>query len=78
VQTFENVKIKIGGHSTRSWAKVPYKIKISNKSSANGLYGRHHLKLRSEATDPTLVREKLYTDMLASMGVITSKGSYVR
>ncbi|KAG2186110.1 hypothetical protein INT43_002548 [Umbelopsis isabellina] len=78
VQTFDNVKIKIGGHSTRNWAKVPYKVKISKKSSADGLYGRHQFKLRSEATDPTMVREKLYADMLTSMGVITSKGTYAR
>jgi spore coat protein CotH len=78
VQQFSEVKIKIGGHSTRTWSKVPYKLKIDKESSPDGLFGRYHLKLRSEATDPTIVREKLYADMLESTGVVSSQGAYVR
>jgi hypothetical protein len=72
------VKIKVGGHSTRTWSKVPYKFKINEENSPDGLFGRFRLKLRSEATDPTMLREKLYSDMLESMGVATSQGSFVR
>lgn len=72
------MKLKVGGHSTRNWSKVPYKFTINEENSPEGLFGRFHLKLRSEATDPTMIREKMYNDMLESMGVATSQGAYVR
>ncbi|KAI9252412.1 coth protein-domain-containing protein [Phascolomyces articulosus] len=78
VQQFANVSLKVGGHSSRSWAKVPYKIKIPRKSSPNGLYRRWSLKLRSESTDPTMMREKLYNDLLESSGVVAARGVYAR
>ncbi|KAI7864989.1 coth protein-domain-containing protein [Spinellus fusiger] len=78
IKQFENVKFTVGGHSTRSWAKVPYKIKIPQDSVPEGLFNRSKLKLRSEATDISMVREKTYVDMLQSTGVVASRGAYVR
>jgi hypothetical protein len=68
----------VSGHSSRAWSKVPYKLKISNKAYPDGLYRRWNLKLRSEATDPTMVREKLYNDVLQSTAVMAARGAYVR
>ncbi|CAO3622034.1 unnamed protein product [Cunninghamella echinulata] len=78
VEQFDDVELKIGGHSSRDYAKVPYKIKISPEKSPKGLFNRWELKLRPEATDPTLLREKLYTDILQSVGVLGPRGGYVR
>ncbi|KAG2219553.1 hypothetical protein INT45_013212 [Circinella minor] len=78
VQQFKDVSLKIGGHSSRNWAKVPYKIKIPRKSAPNGLYRRWSLKLRSESTDPTMMREKLYNDLLESTGIVAARGVYAR
>lgn len=66
----------MGGHSSKKWAKVPYKLKIP--LDTDGLYNRWELKLRSEPTDPTMVREKLYTDLLEASGVLAAHGAYVR
>ncbi|KAI8144535.1 coth protein-domain-containing protein [Fennellomyces sp. T-0311] len=78
VKQFSNVTLKVGGHSSRTWAKVPYKIKIPKKSAPEGLYRRWSLKLRSESTDPTMMREKLYNDLLEASGVIAARGVYAR
>lgn len=78
IQQFDNVELKVGGHSSRNWAKVPYKIKIPEASAPNGLYRRWEMKLRPESTDPTMMREKLYNDMLQSSGVLAARGAYVR
>ncbi|CAO3591337.1 unnamed protein product [Absidia cylindrospora] len=75
VQHFDKVSLKIGGHSSRTWAKVPYKLKLK---SSDGLYDRWHLKLRPEATDPTMIREKLYSDVLQASGVLAPRGAYAR
>ncbi|KAI8374262.1 coth protein-domain-containing protein [Radiomyces spectabilis] len=77
IQQIEDVEIKIGGHSSRGWAKVPYKIKIPS-TAEDGLHRRWELKLRSEATDPTMMREKIYSDLLKSTGVLAARGAYVR
>ncbi|GAA5796070.1 hypothetical protein HPULCUR_001439 [Helicostylum pulchrum] len=78
IQEFKNVSFKVSGHSSRQWSKIPYKVKIPRKVYPDGLYRRWHLKLRSESTDPTMVREKLYNDVLKSTGVIAARGGYVR
>ncbi|CAO3647128.1 unnamed protein product [Cunninghamella blakesleeana] len=78
VEQFDNVELKIGGHSSREYAKVPYKLKITPESSPKGLFNRWELKLRPEATDPTMLREKLYSDILKSVGCLGPRGGYVR
>ncbi|KAF7730857.1 hypothetical protein EC973_001375 [Apophysomyces ossiformis] len=78
VEQIGHVEIKIGGHSSRNWAKVPYKLKIDPVTSPQGLFRRWELKLRPGATDPTMLREKLYEDMLQSIGVLAPRGAYVR
>jgi hypothetical protein len=75
VQNFEKVTLKIGGHSSRKWSKVPYKLKLK---SPKGLYDRWQFKLRPEATDPTMIREKLYSDVLQASGVLAPRGAYAR
>jgi hypothetical protein len=75
VQKFEQVSLKVSGHSSRTWAKVPYKLKLKTQ---DGLYDRWSLKLRPEATDATLIREKLYSDVLHASGVLGPQGAYAR
>lgn len=77
IRQIDNVEIKVGGHSSRDWAKVPYKINIP-ETDENGLFRRWELKLRSESTDPTMMREKIYNDLLQAAGVQAARGVYVR
>lgn len=76
VQQFANTTIAIGGKSTRDWAKKAYKFSLSKDT--DGLYGLRKFKLRAEASEPTVIREKLYYDMLDALGLPTPSSSYVR
>ncbi|GJJ74735.1 spore coat protein H [Entomortierella parvispora] len=76
----ENVRINdvifnLSGKSAREYAKLAYQFKFPKK---NRLLGLSTLKLRNEETDATLMREKLYVDMLNSLGVPAQQAAYVR
>lgn len=68
----------MSGHSSRFWSKIPYKVKIDHEEYPDGLYRRWNFKLRPESTDPTMMREKLYNDILKSTGIVAARGNYVR
>ncbi|KAF9308133.1 hypothetical protein BG003_011593 [Podila horticola] len=70
-----NVKLELSGGQTRSYAKLPYKFKFPDDHS---LLDIGVLKLRSAETDPTMMREKLYIDLLNSLGVPAPQAAYVR
>lgn len=76
IKTFSNSTISIGGDSTRDWAKKAYKFSLSKDT--DGLYGLRKFKLRAEAPEPTMIREKLYYDMLDALGLPSPSASYVR
>jgi hypothetical protein len=75
VKDFENVTLQISGHSTRMLSKLSYKINIPKKQD---LFGYRSLKFRSLGTDPSYMRDYLVYDMYNSVGLPTSKYSYVR
>ncbi|KAG0042277.1 hypothetical protein BGZ83_000690 [Gryganskiella cystojenkinii] len=70
-----NVKLQLSGGQTRSYSKLPYKFKFPD---GHRLLDIGMLKLRSAETDPTMIREKLYIDLLNSLGVPAPQASYVR
>ncbi|KAI9239569.1 MAG: coth protein-domain-containing protein [Podila humilis] len=71
------VKIKISGHGSRKFRKVSLHVKF--KKNKGGLFfDRSAIKLRAEYVDPSMIREKLYLDLLNSVGVGSSQGSYSR
>jgi len=79
VRTFEEASFGISGASTRAMPKVSYKIKdLKDTSSDKELFGRTNIKLRAENADPSQLREKLYGDILNSVGAPTPQFTYVR
>ncbi|KAG9062188.1 hypothetical protein KI688_006520 [Linnemannia hyalina] len=70
-----NVKLKLSGGQTRSYSKLPYKFQFPKGQS---LLDISVLKLRSAETDPTMMREKLYIDILNTLGVPAPQTAYVR
>ena len=66
VQKFSNVKFKVAGRASRFRHKPSYNLKLA-KEDRIGNY--RSFKLRAAATDPTIMREKLYTDMLTASGL---------
>jgi len=70
---FNEVTFSLGGVSTRLLQKPGFNIKIRG---GNNLYGRTQLKLRSENTDPTVLRTKLVTDIRYNLGLSTISANY--
>ncbi|KAG0295162.1 hypothetical protein BGZ96_012450 [Linnemannia gamsii] len=77
VYTVDNVKLKVSGHASRKYNKVSMSIEF-DITKGQTFFDRPAIKLRAERTDSTMIREKLYTDILASVGVPSTQGSYVR
>ncbi|KAI9029709.1 coth protein-domain-containing protein [Phycomyces nitens] len=76
VDQFSNVKFQLGGQTSRLFDKFSYNFHLKHGDSSLGGYRR--FKLRSCATDPSFIREKLYYDVLDSSSMPASKASYVR
>ncbi|KAI7902000.1 coth protein-domain-containing protein [Cokeromyces recurvatus] len=80
VFNYQGAGIKNSGQSSREFAKQSFKIKFNkfNNATRDELYGRRALKLRAEATDPSMAREKLLLDSLNAAGAATLSGDWVR
>ncbi|KAG0337446.1 hypothetical protein BG000_005417 [Podila horticola] len=77
VYSADKVKIKVSGHGSRKFRKVSLHVKF-NEDRGGMFFDRSAIKLRAEYNDPTMIREKLYIDLLNSVGVGSSQGSYSR
>ncbi|KAI9274204.1 coth protein-domain-containing protein [Sporodiniella umbellata] len=69
---------RISGKTSRLFKKLSYSIKIAKAADSKALEGFRRFKLRSCATDPSYMREKLYYDILEASRVPTARSSYVR
>ncbi|KAG2233341.1 hypothetical protein INT48_009089 [Thamnidium elegans] len=80
IYNFEGAGIKNSGQSSKDMAKQSLKIKFNkfNKLSKDRLFGRRSFKLRAEANEPTMAREKLMMDSLAAAGAATLSSNWVR
>lgn len=77
VESAENVKIELSGQTSRLFEKLSYSVH-TDKEMNNVFNGYRRFKLRSCATDPSYLREKLYYDLLSASGMPAAKASYVR
>ncbi|KAL7335084.1 hypothetical protein PS15p_200615 [Mucor circinelloides] len=75
VQTIEDVTFAVAGFSTRYLDKLSYKINLPKGSD---LYEYRRFKLRAMGTDASYMREKLVSEIADSIGLPTTKISYVR
>ncbi|KAL7332819.1 hypothetical protein PS15p_201814 [Mucor circinelloides] len=75
VKSFENITLAVSGHSTRSYDKLSYKVKLQK---GDDLYDYRRIKLRSMSTDASYMREEIAYDIAKSIGMPTSEYSYVR
>lgn len=71
----EDAKIELSGHSMREFAKLTYHLKFPK---ATPLLDLTSLKLRSGENDKSMIREKLYVDLLNNIGVPAQQTTYVR
>ncbi|KAG0259188.1 hypothetical protein DFQ27_004202 [Actinomortierella ambigua] len=72
-----NVKLKTSGHGSRKYQKVSLGIAFDvNKGET--FFNRPIIKLRAEYPDKSMMHERLYVDILNSVGVPSYQASYVR
>ncbi|KFH63033.1 hypothetical protein MVEG_11070 [Podila verticillata NRRL 6337] len=71
----ENAKIELSGHSMREFAKLTYHIHFPKETP---LLDLSSLKLRSGENDKSMIREKLYVDLLNNIGVPAQQTTYIR
>ncbi|KAF9578143.1 hypothetical protein BGW38_006214 [Lunasporangiospora selenospora] len=71
----KGVSLNLSGASAREYAKLAYQFKFPKKDR---LLDLSTLKLRNAETDPTMMREKVYVDVLNSLGVPAQQAAYVR
>ncbi|KAF9349294.1 hypothetical protein BGX34_001877 [Mortierella sp. NVP85] len=73
--SIKDVILNLSGQSSREYAKLAYQMKVPKKQR---LLDLSTLKLRNEETDATKMREKIYVDILNSLGVPVQQSAYVR
>ncbi|KAF9316185.1 hypothetical protein BG003_002274 [Podila horticola] len=77
VYSVEEVKMKVSGHGSRKFKKLSFRLKFDDDKGET-FFNHPIVKLRSESFDPTLMREKLYIDVLNSAGIKTTQGTWTR
>ncbi|ORX55498.1 hypothetical protein BCR36DRAFT_581504 [Piromyces finnis] len=78
IRTFNNATVRISGQSTLYTSKLSYKISNLKNDKNKELYKRSSIKLRAEQMDPTFLRDKIYSDILNSLGVPTPQNKFAR
>lgn len=79
LENFQHVKMELSGQTSRLFKKLSYSINLDKKDSKTGSFnGYRRFKLRSCATDPSYLREKLYYDMLYAANLPTARASFIR
>jgi len=78
IKKFSNAKLAISGQSTVHAKKLSYKISGLKTDESKELYGRASIKLRAEHMDPSFLRDKIYGDILNTLGVPTIQNKFTR
>jgi hypothetical protein len=75
-KSFSKVTFSLGGNSGRGYGKLGYNVKIRNDK--DDLFGARQFRLRGEARDPSVIRNKIGSDIYNKMGIPTSFAGFVR
>jgi len=78
VKSFNQAVISVSGQSTRGVPKLSYKIKNLKTEDSKELYDRTSIKLRAEHMDPSFLRDKIYGDILNSLGAPAAQNKFAR
>ncbi|KAG0281798.1 hypothetical protein BGZ96_001018 [Linnemannia gamsii] len=77
IYTQRNISLQTAGKSSKEHSKQSFKFKFDTDFNQT-FFSRPNIKLRSMVQDPTMIREKLYIDVLNSVGIPTQQGAWVR
>jgi spore coat protein CotH len=78
IRKFTDAKISINGQSTVKCKKLSYKISNLKTPEGKELYNRSAIKLRANYHDPSYIRDKLYSDVLNTLGVPVTQSKFSR
>lgn len=71
----DNVSMATGGKSSKEYNKQQIALKLAPNDN---LLGRTVFKLRAGRTDPSFLRERVYTDIVNAVGIPTAQGCHAR
>ncbi|KAG0272915.1 hypothetical protein BGZ95_011288 [Linnemannia exigua] len=77
IYTQHNISFMNSGKSSMEHRKQSWRFDFDTDYKQN-FFSRPHIKLRSGASDPTMLRERTYIDLLNSAGIPTQQWQYVR
>ncbi|KAF9103713.1 hypothetical protein BGX27_010406, partial [Mortierella sp. AM989] len=77
VHNVMGISMKISGKSSRNFRKQSFTF-IFDSMKNQAFFERPSIKLCAEGYDPTMIREKLYIDILNSIGVRTQQSAWTR
>ncbi|KAF9925450.1 hypothetical protein FBU30_004757 [Linnemannia zychae] len=77
IYTQRNITMRTAGKSSKEHSKQSFAFKFDTDYNQT-FFSRPNIKLRSMVQDPAMIREKLYIDVLNSVGVPTQQGAWVR
>lgn len=78
VKTFKQAKFSLSGQSTRKVPKLSYKLSNLKTEKNKELYNRTSIKLRAEHMDPSFLRDKIYGDILNTLGAPAAQNKFAR
>jgi len=78
IRKFTDARIAANGQSTLKCKKLSYKISNLKTPEGKELYNRSTIKLRANYHDPSYIRDKLYVDILNTLGVPCAQSKFTR
>jgi len=78
VKKFNKAKVGISGQSTVYFKKLSYKLSGLKTEADGKLFNRSSVKLRANLLDASFIKEKIYYDMLNSLGVPSAQCKFTR
>jgi len=78
IKKFTKAYIALSGQSSLEAKKLSYRISGLQGNDGKELYSRKSIRLRAEHLDPSFIRDKLYSDILNSLGVPTIQNKLTR
>jgi len=73
IYSYEKVKFKVGGNSSRILSKLGYNLNLNKEDR---FFGRKNLRLRADYIDATTIRTKLVVDLINKWNIPTVQETY--
>lgn len=77
IEKYNNVNLELSGQTSRLFKKLSYSLHM-DKNEKTSINGYRRFKIRSCATDPSYLREKIFYDILEASDLPAAKSSFVR